>query len=351
MANIELIDFDNWENLINELPHELLDIYFTPAYSILYEQGTREGLVRCIKFERNGDLALYPFIERLIPLELTEGKILKDIATPYGYGGPISITKSTEFLKNFNDALDEFFYYSGYISEFIRFHPLLNNYRFRNCDVIFVHNTFGIDFSAEPFDIKDFWKESLFRGLRKSQKNGLLVNIEKLDFQNIQTFKQLYFLTMERKKANKYYFFSDDYWNLLLNLSKKHEVIYIGVSYLGDTIAAAIFLTWQDFYVHYHLGASNSKFLNLYPNNLLFASIQSWAREKKYKFMHLGGGINKGDSLERFKRSISNTSFEFYVGRKIFRNEIYHELCDKAKKISPLKFSEDFFPSYRSIYR
>jgi len=263
-----------WNYLLSKLPERHSDVYFAPDYLNLYQFGTKEGKVRLLKFENDDGICLYPYIERDIPLELTEGTILKDIITPYGYGGPISTTYSPKFLKSFNKALNSFFMDMSYISEFVRFHPVIENYRSRECNCIFLHKTFGVDFSKHSFDNLEFWKDSFKRGVKRAQKFNLNFEIQVLNKENLSNFVEIYKSTMERNEALNYYFFESEYWNLLLELSKKNECILANVLYKGKTISSAIFLIWRNTYIHYHLGGSIFEYLNMRPNNFLFWNIE-----------------------------------------------------------------------------
>ena len=108
MFTISLIEENEWKSLLNEFSGKFSDVYFTPEYSQLYQFGTKEGGVKCLKFENDEGIAIYPCLERDIPLVLTDGKHMKDIITLYGYGGPILTNFSSEFVKSFNKAVDNF---------------------------------------------------------------------------------------------------------------------------------------------------------------------------------------------------------------------------------------------------
>jgi len=350
MDIISLIEKDEWTNLLDRFSKEKSDIYFLSDYTFLHST-LENGISKCIKFENSEGIAIYPYLERNIPLILTDGKEMKDIITPYGYGGPISTTYSPSFVERFNNAIDQYFLDMGYISEFIRFHPVLENHRLRNCDVVFIHKTFGVDFSKRDVSSLDFWKDSLKRGVKKAEKFGLQFEMNVLNGENLKDFIEIYILTMERKKALNFYFFNDRYWNLLLELSKRNNVFITNILYKKEKIASAIFLSWKGFYIHYHLGGSKAEYLHMRPVNYLFWNIEKWTANNNFSLLHLGGGVESGDGLERFKFSISNKHFDFYIGRKILNMNFYLKLNIKATKLSKEKFNVNFFPAYRSIFR
>jgi hypothetical protein len=351
MSGISLIKEDEWDQILNGFPKDGSDIYFSPEYSLL-NSPLEDGAPKCIKFENSEGIAIYPYLERNIPLVLTDGKEMKDVTTPYGYGGPISTIYSPSFVESFNKALDEYFLDMGYVSEFIRFHPVLENHKLRSCEVIYVHDTYGVDFGGKDFTKSlTFWKDSLKRGVKKAEKLNLRFEMNILDERELDDFIKIYTRTMERKKALSFYFFNDQYWDLLLELSKRNMVFIASVFFEEEKIASAIFLSWNGFYLHYHLGGSKSEYLNMRPVNYLFWNVEKWAATNNFHLLHFGGGVERGDGLERFKSSISNKAFKFYVGRKLFRAEIYSKLNANANSLSKEKFNKNFFPAYRSIFR
>ncbi len=65
-----LIRFDIYNSFFYQLPSTKRDVYFTPSYYSLY-QNYGDGEALCFSFEKDGNIALYPF--------------LKNPITPLGY--------------------------------------------------------------------------------------------------------------------------------------------------------------------------------------------------------------------------------------------------------------------------
>lgn len=96
--------------------------------------------------------------------------------------------------------------------------------------------------------------------------------------------------------------------------------------------------------IHIHLSGTLSEYLYLSPAYILRYAITNWGKENNYKLIHHGGGRSDSseDGLYQFKKRFSkNTEFEFYVGKKIWNEEIYNELCKKSGN------EIEFFPGYR----
>ena len=111
------------------------------------------------------------------------------------------------------------------------------------------------------------------------------------------------------------------------------DIINANIIYEEQNIASAIFLHSYD-YIHYHLGGSLKEYLNYYPNNFLFWELIKFAKEKGFKYLHLGGGSSTDidDSLFKFKRHFGNNILEFYIGTRIHNKDIYEKLIDLWSK-------------------
>ena len=348
---LQLKNKNDCKKLLEKFNVNDADVYFLPEYLSLYQLGTKEGKAKCLAITDRDKILFYPYIERRIPDCLTAGHKFMDITSAYGYGGPISTSRSPDFISQANTVASDFFREIGYISEFVRFHPVLNNYKLRECTRVFVHNTFGVRFADNSVKDFRFWKDSFRRGVKKAIKLGLQFHIEPLSKENLLKFVEIYESTMKRKRADAYYFFSEDYWNLLLNVGSESKVLLTYVKFHDKMISAAIFLTWKNTYMHYHLGGSVDEYLYTRANNFLFWNVEKWALENKFKIMHIGGGVKTGDGLERFKNGISNSSFDFYIGKNVLNSEIFALLNRKAMKIGKEIYDESFFPPYRSVLR
>ncbi len=76
------------------------------------------------------------------------------------------------------------------------------------------------------------------------------------------------------------------------------------------------------------------------------SKVEQWAKEKGINYVHYGGGLSasENDSLYIYKSKFAkNTKFEFWVGKKVWNNNIYNKLCQKTG----VSENESFFPAYR----
>ena len=75
-----------------------------------------------------------------------------------------------------------------------------------------------------------------------------------------------------------------------------------------------------------------------------------WGKENGYELIHHGGGRSSSeeDNLYMFKKQFAkNTKFDFYLGKKIWNQDIYNELC----KVANVSKDEEYFPAYRKVLK
>ncbi len=264
--------------------------------------------------------------------ELEPGKYF-DFETPYGYGGPLFDKTVTEYSqKRFLEEMTCFAKGRGIVSQFVRFHPLLNNYD--SLPLVFVtkylHQTIYIDTTSTELIMTNM--DSKNRNMvRKAQKNG--VYIEKRPIEDYQDFIPIYEETMTKDNADDYYFFKEEYFREQMKLKDNACFFYAFVE--GKPIAAAI-MYYNDKYMHYHLAGTHTEFRKYSPSNLLLYEAACWASKEGIQQFHLGGGLVEDDNLFGFKKQFNkNGRLPFYVGRTIFDEDIYNELLRIRKRINP----------------
>ena len=140
---------------------------------------------------------------------------------------------------------------------------------------------------------------------------------------------------MQRLGADKFYFFSEQYYNNFADNLKGRA--FLGTVSLGDEVlGAALFMKFGE-YGHYHLAGSNREKGTLGVNNyLLWKTIEEMKSMSVNRF-HLGGGTgsSKDDSLYKFKRAFSNNERDFYIGKWIFDESLYRDVCEEWEIKNP----------------
>ncbi len=140
---------------------------------------------------------------------------------------------------------------------------------------------------------------------------------------------------MKRLNVDDFYFFSDEYFQgFIENLKGK---AFLGTVLLDDKIVGAALFMYMGGFGHYHLAGSNREKGNLGINNyLLWKTIEEFSGMNLLQF-HLGGGTSSllDDSLYKFKRAFSRNEKDFYIGKWIFDNKLYEEICEEWRNNYP----------------
>lgn len=324
-----------------------MDIYFEKEYGQLY-QDIENGKCEVFKHTSSLGKVRHMFIKREIPLKVDNIKYF-DLVTPYGYGGPLitecSEGSEKELVKEFESEFSKYCIQKNIVSEFVRFHPMIENaLDFKNCYFIeHDRNTVAtnVGFYSDP--IASEFSKSTRKTVRRALKEGLSYRtIENPE--DISSFKEIYYSTMDRNKANEYYYFDEEYFNECLK-NFKSSIILVEVL-LEEKVVSSGFYFAHKKTIHAHLSGTLREYLNYSPAYILKYATVKWAEQNGYDYIHYGGGASnsESDSLLQFKKRFGqNTEYEFYTGKKIWNLPIYNKLCE----ISKVETDESFFPAYR----
>ncbi len=323
-----------------------MDIYFEKEYAKLYEKKNEK--VEIFKFETEEGKGTNIFIKREILLKINN-KSYYDIITPYGYGGPIfeikKEEKSQEFINEYCKQFSKFCLENDIVSEFIRFHPLEKNYeKLKNFyNISYISDTIFMDLSSEEDILKNITSKTR-NMIRKAIKNNLIFEEDK-NQETLDTFQELYYLTMKKNKADEIYYFDSEYFQKLFSIKGKVKLFNIK---LNDEIIASSTILIGDEWIHYHLSANTELGYKYAANNFLLYSIALWGSRNGFKKFHLGGGYGGNESsLFKFKKSMNEKGvLKFCIGKKIYNEEIYNKLIDK-RNLTEEERENNYFPLYR----
>lgn len=327
------------------------DIYFDKNYALLYE-NIEGGKATEYRFSCNIGSVKNIFMTRRISVSSNCGEWF-DIVTPYGYGGPIitQLNKGCEksaLVSEYKSAFSEFCFKNNIVSEFVRFHPIINNAldfeSIYGCNKI--RKTVGTDLVTYSNPIEEEFSKSCRKNIRQAINKGVSWRVvEKPSLENLQVFKVIYYSTMTRNAAADFYYFDDDYFDRCMKYFADN-MLFVEALYEGKTIAAGLYFIYGKV-IHIHLSGTLTEYLYLSPAYVLRYAVTLWGQEHKYKLIHHGGGRTNSadDSLYKFKKQFGeHTEFDFYIGKKIWNANAYQMLCQELGTNS----ESDFFPAYRS---
>ena len=163
------------------LPINQRDIYFTPEYYELYEKNV-DGKAQYFVFKYNGEVALYPFlINSVNELGYNLNNEYYDIQGAYGYNGVIFSSYNIEFRRKFFDAFNKYCKGNNIIAEFMRFHPLLNNYKFSNSFMEIIKDRYIVFLNLKKgYNLiwKDDYSSKNRNMIRKAHKSDIKLEIK-----------------------------------------------------------------------------------------------------------------------------------------------------------------------------
>lgn len=342
------VDKNMWNEISDEF-NEFGDVYYKYEYFNLYERYYNVEPASVFWEDETIKIFWASLVRDISKIEQFSNFKFYDLTTPYGYGGPLVVTK-TENKEKVNGSLKNFFYdyktyalSKNYVCEFIRFHPIFKNWKFFNgiFNVEYLNDVVIIDLTKNLEEIWGGIRKGHRYNINKSMREGCEVEvISNPSKRDIDDFIKIYYHTMDKNKSPKKYYFSTEFINDHFSLLKS---ILIEVKHNNRVIGASMFIFW-DKIIHYYLSGTYYESKSLYPSDLTLWESIKWAKENNFKLLHLGGGRGKNDSLFEFKKGFSNDIIPFYIGKIIFDTKAYQTL---RKMNSMPATSNNYFPAYR----
>lgn len=357
-------DANAWRDVLAGFPPPLRDLHYTPEYGRIYEDAYGHRPMLAV-MQRDGNAVMHAFVRR--PLDdlpfLAQGGAparYDDIATPYGFGGPLLAyperTDASALLRDFDLAFNAWCSDEDLPAEFVCMHPILANAAAVEASGIVRPQPAKavVIVDLDP-PVDQLWSD-VSRGTRSSiqraRREGVVVRRVAPDRAALDLFQRLYLSTMARVGAAQRWLFPDAYFRACIErLGDRGSALFFAC--VGDDVAAAYLLVCDDRTAYYHFGASDERWLSLRPNNLLMYETMLWAKARGCAHYHLGGGVSadENDSLLRFKSSFGGRRALLYTYGRILNAGVYRELCDLKRRhearSGAAAASSDYFPMYR----
>ena len=325
-----------WSGFLSSVRH---DFYHLPGYASLCadrEGGFSQGLL----VEHGSSRLLLPLIVR----DLGSGR--RDAVSPYGYPGPLtSGTDDRAFIVEALRAASRSLRERGFVSAFIRLHPILNPTMPEGVGTLVAHGeTVSVDLTLPDDIVWGQTRRDHRHDIRRSIGLGWVARMDE-DWLELQTFSRLYAETMERRSAAEQYRFDiRDFRALRRVLGDRLHLCLVE----GHGIAAAGLFVETCGIVQFHLSGSDQTFAPIQPTKLMLHFVEAWARARGDLVLHLGGGVGaRNDSLHDFKAAFSPRRHPFVTLRMVI------DAGEYARRVAALDPYLDpgddagFFPLYR----
>lgn len=298
------------------LPDEQKSPYLHPYYVITDALRDRDLEPVFFIYKDGGEIFYYAF-----HLGKVQGTCFYDIQAPYAYGGPLSSTLDAGFLAK---AWQHYFSWcqeKNILAEFVRFHPLLENWRYYPGEIQDMRETVWLDLQQEDFFPS--YTTRVRTAIRKAQKNELRVEWINAEY-FYRTFVDLYTQSMNRLHADQFYYFPTEYFRKLQDWRQS----YLAFCWKGEELLGAALFLKQAHIMEYHLSATSQEGKQWSATNLLLHQAAIMAQEMGCKVLHLGGGTDNqaNNQLLFFKSGFSRQRASFRIGKIIHAQEAYRKM-------------------------
>jgi len=323
------------------------DIYSLREYVELESKILKGTPLGWIFLQQERPKVLIPLIDRVIPFNKDQ---YHDLVSPYGYPGIVyKENLSTELFNKVISTYHQEANGEGFISSFIRLHPLYNNIQVKKQAGITPHvhgSTVSVDLTLPMPDIRQAYSVNHRRNLAKLRRQGFHVKID--NWSDLSAFIGLYTQTMHRKHASPRYFFKEPYFAGLKNIQGFHLLLVMVYDQNNKPAAGGLF-TIANGLAQFHLGGTSDGFIEFSPSKLMMDEAIAQCKERGCHTLHLGGGYgtDTNSGLFRFKAGFGSQRHPFYTLRFIHRRDIYMYLLENS--IPGTRNQSSFFPEYRHL--
>lgn len=326
-----------WLAAVERLPVERQDVYFLPEYLHPYEK-MMDGEACCAVCEIGDAILLYPFIKSIIRMNdgLPDSIRIHDIQSAYGYGGPVvnAAGEAAEFLQQAWAKFSEWCAAENVVSEFVRFHPLLDNVRWAPIGMRTFEDRITIPMVLDRYP-NDLMNSSYFRAhrqmLSKAERSGFTFHILPA-LNELSWFVPLYQETQDFLQAGDDTRFGMDYFRSLVEGFDTRA--WMGIVKRSGEITVAVLVLEGPTWLHSHLMGYRRNMQTAGMTNLVYHGIALEGARREKTILHMGGGRTNSDedSLFRFKKSLSPERAHFWLGTHCHDQGLYNELGGRWEK-------------------
>lgn len=331
---------DTWNSYIKKS----LDPDFFHSWQ--YHSLDNSGKPILFVLSRGDDFIALPLIKRKV-----DNSDWFDLTSVYGYAGPISNKKFEDIdetlLSDFELQIGESMRQAKCICAFSRLHPFIDQpYLLNKIGGVYGNGkTIYVDLTVPLEEQRENYDKRLARRIRQLRKKKYTIK-EATTIKEIAVFTEMYTQNMKRVNATKNYFFTEEYFTKLLQITDFNcKLLMI---YNGEEAVCGATVMYSDNIIRNHLSATSDNYVRESPSKLLTDEISLLGRKLGLKYFHLGGGVGgKEDSLFKFKNAFSNLTLNDYIWKFIADHDAYNSLLSG---LDP-NIETNFFPLYRSISR
>lgn len=325
-------DRSAWRSALSMLPYDLRDVHLLPEWGEAHEaEGVTAHLAVFVDHDEQF-MVCQPFLKRRI-------KDYFDL-TSAGYGGPVTnaVLPTIRDAQLYEQAFSIWRNQNDIVSEFYLINPLLMGHQavmLPNC-----HPVWERDVTIVPLGSMDEFSAHLRKNRIQSMDSAALDVV--VATMTPSKMWELYEPAMRSKNAAVRWQFSQEYFERLASMTWVD--IFGAFNTAAQRVEAGAVFTKSPIAIYYYLAAREEDARSGFAD----WCIQRAARQgvgTAVPWLHLGGGLKPGDSLEKYKRSFGGIQRPVYSVRRIYQREIYVALSGGDDRDDALYGG--FFPAYR----
>lgn len=346
LIEITVEERQRWNNTVKALAN--YEVFYLIEYvEAFMKEDIKNGIPTLFLYQNNNEYAINVVFKRDIAKDKNFQGIIPehtyyDLITPYGYGGFFGEISNYQIL---NKVYNEYCIQNKYICEFVRFELFSNYYNHYEGEV--ETKSHNVVRSLEN-SLEEIWmdfKHKVRKNVKHALKNSLSISIDNSK-KNVEFFLDIYYSTMKRSGASKEYYFSREFFETLNQM--QNNITYFYVLYQNKVISTELVISGSENCYSY-LGGTHEEYFNLRPNDFLKYEIVKWAKAQGFKNYILGGGYGSDDGIYQYKVCLAPSGIKsFYIGKKIFNQEVYNQLVEMRRRDNPACDKAGFFPAYRA---
>jgi serine/alanine adding enzyme len=321
------------------------DVYFEPTYGLAEQEAGAGAWETLTAFDGAFQL----------PFHMRSADPLPDAISPYGYSGVYADPAlSSQDVSRAWSASIGCLRDLGTASLFLRQSPFfalppLSDPAVRQGPA---HTTYAVAI-ADPQVAWEAMEGRCRTSIRKALGSGCVGTVSDTGIGDLLEggdFRTLYDATMQRRDASARYLFDDAYYRALHRGLGGRLLLARVAGHDGATLAAALLMRSGP-RLHYHLSGSTAEGSRAGATNLMLWEAVKHGASSGAHTLHLGGGLQEGDSLSRFKRSFGGEALSFVASGVVLDEQAYTDAVRARAaqlRIGVQQFeSAPTFPAYR----
>jgi len=322
--------FQTWSDLWRLVSKEA-PAFFSPQYYISYQE-VEQAEAECFwGYQDEQNFLFYPYLRKSVnKLGYELSQEYYDVSGAYGFNGPLGIVSDRDFLKTYNQLLQEHFRDCKVVTELVRYCPIAENCRWHDyTDQIDVLDNVYIDLSRGSHWV---WHESfeyrVRKTVRKGQSYGLKTTFSRgseIQERDLVHFYTIYTSTMSRNEADNYYFFPRSFFSSLVhNLG---DMAVLALTWLKDKPISAELVLVGAKIANGFLGGTLGEYYEYKANTFQRWELVKYLCEMGVEKYSMGGGATRGDGIYKFKMSFAQGCVNpFYIGTYVYLPEVFAEI-------------------------